>query len=405
MALIGEEALLIEAGKELLKRGHLISIVASNSDEVLVWASPITTVCKPDLHDQNNPLFSSSYELLLSIANYQIVPPELIVRAKTAAINFHDGPLPDYSGLNVTTWSILNNESEHGVTWHLMDAKADVGSVLHEVRFPIEKDETAWSLNLKCFEAGLRSFSELMDRLESGQTQPRPQDLAARKIFHSWDKPFAGGLIDCDRSADEIVRLVRALDFGHRMNPLCVPKVMGDHDWVSVGKAAACTGSSNTCAGTIVSAANESLRISTSTNDVLLSELCSRSGQELGAEEALSALSLCIGDSVRAAPDKSTLESLWKTTSRFESRVAHTLATLEPITVPDVGAQNKDLLKSQSLDFQRSHYFTDSKFGEDRQSVLATAWISFICRLTGKYDFDVAYSSTRLMREASDESS
>ncbi len=33
---------------------------------------------------------------------------------EVGAINFHDGPLPRYAGLNTPAWAIINGEAEHG---------------------------------------------------------------------------------------------------------------------------------------------------------------------------------------------------------------------------------------------------------------------------------------------------
>ena len=41
--------------------------------------------------------------------------------ARQGAVNFHDGPLPAYAGLNAPVWAILNREATHGITWHLIE--------------------------------------------------------------------------------------------------------------------------------------------------------------------------------------------------------------------------------------------------------------------------------------------
>ena len=60
------------------------------------------------------------FDWLLSIANLQIVPEVLLAKAE-GAVNFHDGPLPDYAGLNAPVWARLNGETKHGITWHLIE--------------------------------------------------------------------------------------------------------------------------------------------------------------------------------------------------------------------------------------------------------------------------------------------
>ena len=50
------------------------------------------------------------FDVLFSIANLRILPDAVLEQAKVR-INFHDGPLPGYAGLNVTSWAILAGET------------------------------------------------------------------------------------------------------------------------------------------------------------------------------------------------------------------------------------------------------------------------------------------------------
>ncbi len=56
----------------------------------------------------------------------------------------------------------FNGETEHGVTWHLLDKQLDVGDIVQQKRFAIDDDESAFSLNAKCFEYGFTSFCDLL---------------------------------------------------------------------------------------------------------------------------------------------------------------------------------------------------------------------------------------------------
>ncbi len=73
----------------------------------------------------------------------------------------------------VTTWALINGEPEHGISWHWMTKEIDAGGVLKEKRFPVASDETAVTLNSKCYEAGFDAFRSLLTDLEQGtDTQP-----------------------------------------------------------------------------------------------------------------------------------------------------------------------------------------------------------------------------------------
>ena len=77
------------------------------------------------------------FDHLASIAHLSIIPADALRLVRGVALNFHDGPLPELAGLNVTTWAILRGERTHGVTWHLMTERADEGRILVERRFDI----------------------------------------------------------------------------------------------------------------------------------------------------------------------------------------------------------------------------------------------------------------------------
>ena len=106
------------------------------------------------------------------------------------AINFHDGPLPGYAGLNVTTWALLAGEREHAITWHLMTSDVDGGEIVAAEHFPIADDETAFSLNARCYEAALASFPRDRRRARRRATsQTPPQPDGEHRMFMRHDRP------------------------------------------------------------------------------------------------------------------------------------------------------------------------------------------------------------------------
>src|SRR5260221_719096 len=82
-------------------------------------------------------LESEPFDYLFSVNNSWIVPDVLLRRARRAAINYHDAPLPRYRGLYATSWALLNEEDEHGITWHEMVAGIDEGRILSQRRFAV----------------------------------------------------------------------------------------------------------------------------------------------------------------------------------------------------------------------------------------------------------------------------
>ena len=111
-------------------------------------------------------------DVLFSVAYLRMVPDDVLARV-LVAINFHDGPLPGYAGLNVTTWALLAGEHEHAITWHLMTSDVDAGEVVATERFPIADDETSFSLNARCYEAALATFPAIAAAIAAGNAVDR----------------------------------------------------------------------------------------------------------------------------------------------------------------------------------------------------------------------------------------
>ncbi|WP_156505592.1 formyltransferase family protein, partial [Sulfitobacter sp. HI0054] len=223
--LMGDESLTIACGDMLLAGGHRIAAVLTRDDAVRAWAEGQGLALCRDAEELLPMGLAADW--LLSIANLRLIPDAVLALPKRGAVNFHDGPLPRYAGLNTPAWAIINGEARHGVSWHLIETGVDTGDLLAQRDVDIAADETAFSLNSKCYAAGMESFGEVLAQLESGSLQATAQDLSQRSYFAKDKRPENGGLIDFTKTAEEIGALVRGLDFGSYWNPLTTAKILG----------------------------------------------------------------------------------------------------------------------------------------------------------------------------------
>ena len=90
---------------------------------------------KPEL-DVLEGLSEWTGDYIVSFRSRVILPPWLLQRANSCAVNFHPGP-PEYPGSGCVNWALYDERSEYGVTAHLMDARVDSGAILRVHRFPI----------------------------------------------------------------------------------------------------------------------------------------------------------------------------------------------------------------------------------------------------------------------------
>ena len=111
--LIGDESLTQGCGAQLLEAGHSVRAVVTGDARVEAWAKGegLPVLRAPEsLHGLAG---EERFDWILSIANLRILKPDVLRLASRGAVNFHDGPLPGYAGLNTPVWAILNGETSH----------------------------------------------------------------------------------------------------------------------------------------------------------------------------------------------------------------------------------------------------------------------------------------------------
>lgn len=220
---VGDGTLLIRCAEAFVQAGGHVAGVVTAAPQIAAWAReqgyPLRGVpSRPELQQ-------GGADYLFSVANLAVLGADALAAARAMAINFHDGPLPGRAGVNAPAWAILEGAEEHAVTWHEMVEAVDAGRVLKSRRFAIAPNETAFSLNLRCYEAGEETFRALLDDIAGGRLDPLPLS-GDRGWYGRARRPADLAVLDFRRPAVELCRTVRALDFGARRNPLALPKVL-----------------------------------------------------------------------------------------------------------------------------------------------------------------------------------
>jgi natural product biosynthesis luciferase-like monooxygenase protein len=321
--LIGNESLTVECGKRWLERGHSLAAVVTREARVAAWASAAgLPVIAPGagVVDRTAGL---TVDWVLSVANLSVVPEPVLRLARAGGVNFHDGPLPGYAGLNAPVWALLNGEATHAVTWHLMTAGIDEGEVLATRSFPMEDDDTAFTLNARCFSAALDSFGDVMAAMEAGGHPRQPQAQGARKVWMRADRPSAAGRLDFTQSAVAVARRVRALDHGGYRNPLAVPKVEATGQVWAVGMAEVVAGSGSP--GAVLARDADSLTVACAEGAVRLSRLTCLKGLPIDTARA---------GAVLASPDATAaakLDAALAPAAEAEARLRGLLLRPDPV--------------------------------------------------------------------------
>lgn len=222
-------------------------------------------------------------DFLVSANNFQIFRKPTLTLAPQGIVNFHNGPLPRYGGLNACSWALVNGEGEHGVTWHMVDAGIDSGPILAQHRFPVDPDERAITLIARCIQEGIVLFETLLPKLVAGSAAPIMQKDAERLYYGARDRPFAGALPWWE-GAEILGRLSSALAFHPLPNLFYRPRfATTGFPGLFAGELSIREGASG-AAGTIA-AVGEPLTVNAEGCQIVLDAVYDAAGEEIPASD------------------------------------------------------------------------------------------------------------------------
>ncbi|SMC29988.1 amino acid adenylation domain-containing protein, partial [Andreprevotia lacus DSM 23236] len=330
--LIGETTLPEACAERLLAQGHDILAVVTRDARLQQWAQAHCIMVTESAASLPALLDGRAFEHIFSIVNPAILSPALLALAAGYAINYHDGPLPRYAGTHATTWALINGETRHAVSWHLMHAQVDAGALLQQAWLDIAADETALSLNAKCYDAALSAFDVLLADLAAGTVKQQPQDASKRTFFANRLRPAAGCSLQWQQPAQQLASLVKALHFGPYANPLGTAKLLAPAGWCSVGIAVALHTEVVHIPGTVLAIDATTITIATAQGALRLSGLTSLSGEslsplDLGCVTGMQVPELASSDAVQ-------LGQRYEQSSRHEVFWRHQWQHAEPVRLP-----------------------------------------------------------------------
>ena len=129
---------------------------------------------------------------------------------KIATINVHPSLLPKYRGPNPYLQTILNGETESGVTLHLLDENYDSGAILAQERIKILDTDTSKELRERSAITARKMVTELIKDLDTKIITPIKQN----EKYATYYPNISGNekMLDFKyQTSDEISRTIRAL--------------------------------------------------------------------------------------------------------------------------------------------------------------------------------------------------
>lgn len=131
-------------------------------------------------------------DLLLSV-NYLFLLEEDVLQQVRDRINFHGSLLPKYRGRTPHVWAIINNETQAGITAHLMETGCDTGDIVLQEVVPIGEEDTGADLLRAYAERYPHLVNRVVEMWMEGTLQRIPQDHEKASFFGK-RSPEDGGI-------------------------------------------------------------------------------------------------------------------------------------------------------------------------------------------------------------------
>ncbi|XP_071080164.1 uncharacterized protein [Haliotis cracherodii] len=272
VAAIGEGNLLLSCLKDLKAPDFNVAAVFSDSEQVAAYCEEKHISVYPRRASITELVGACHLDYLFSISNPRILKEKEILLPRRLAINYHDSPLPAYSGVNATCWAIMQGEKTHGISWHVIETGIDTGHILRSETLEIDDQDTAFTLNLKCQEASKKAFRRLLQDILNSDITSIPQDLSKRSYYGLYKLLPSLGVLSFNLPCDTLYNFVRSVELGRNENQLGSAKVRTASGVFLLVKTAerSLNGQHSSLPGTILDVMDEEVVVATATAPIHL---------------------------------------------------------------------------------------------------------------------------------------
>lgn len=163
-----------------------------------------------DYKDVAQYVIDEAPDFLITFGWRRIIPDE-VIRAAKLAINIHPALLPEYKGYHPVPHVLINNESHHGITAHIIDSKLDAGDIIYQKKFEISKLSTLNGLQERVNEIMPSFLHDLCLKVSSGDYTLTENKDSGTKIVAGKRTP-SDSEIPLDITMAEAYDRVRACD-------------------------------------------------------------------------------------------------------------------------------------------------------------------------------------------------
>jgi len=165
--------------------------------------------------DLNDPAFheelrSFNVDIFVVVAYGRIIPKSVYELPPLKTINMHPSLLPLYRGAAPIEWSIMNGETETGVTVQLINDKLDAGDIVLQEKIALPENATAAEMYKTLTDLGCGMLDQAVAGLADKVITPQPQDHNVSTYCGKINREIAH--IKWDEKAQKIHNQIRGLN-------------------------------------------------------------------------------------------------------------------------------------------------------------------------------------------------
>jgi len=170
----------------------------------------IRTPAKLDTEEEYNFLKNLKPDIVIVIAYGRVIPKRFLSLAKHGFVNVHASLLPKWRGAAPIQRSIMNLDSETGISIMKIVEELDAGPVMHQDKIKISENVDGLILSKVLSKLGAKSIIGAISKIEKGeakfQEQNHSQATYAKKISKT------EGEIQWNESAKKVLAKINGLN-------------------------------------------------------------------------------------------------------------------------------------------------------------------------------------------------
>lgn len=156
-----------------------------------------------DILDKTKP------DIIVVVAYGKLLPEAVLNYPKFGCINLHGSVLPQYRGAAPIQRSIMNGDSEVGITTMYMAKEMDAGDIIEIAKIPLLESDDFASVHDKLAYLGAQTMLSTLKKIEGGAALRIPQNHEKATFAPKIEKEDCK--INFNKSSRQIVNQIRAL--------------------------------------------------------------------------------------------------------------------------------------------------------------------------------------------------